>query len=69
MSLKNTKIDLLAICGISVHDRSELKVTEHLKIDKAEGCSMHNGDKIGRSSIGDNASSRNKECINPFTEC
>ena len=66
--LKITKIDLLATCKISVYDRSELKVSEHLKFDKVEGCDMNNGDKIGRSAIGEIVWTRNKKSINPFPE-
>ena len=61
-------MNLVDICGILVQDRAALKVAEYLNFDEAEGCDMHDGDKIGRSAIGELVRSKNKQIINPFPE-
>ena len=50
---------LLDACDISTQDRIVLKVAECLEFDEVEGCGMCDGNKIGRSAIGELARSSN----------
>ena len=59
---------LFDACGISVQWRAALKVSGYLQFDEVEGCDTHDGEKIGRSSIGELAKTKNKQVINPFPE-
>ena len=60
--------ELAVICDASVQDRAALSVSNLLGITKAEPCDMHDGDKIGRSAIGELTRSNKKVVINPFVE-
>ena len=60
--------DLSDICDVSIQDRAALSVANELGITEAEACDMHDGDKIGRSAIGELTRSKNKVVVNPFPE-
>ena len=64
--LEMTGMNLITICGIAVQDRAALSVPAYLGFDEAESCDMHDGDKIGRSAIGELIRSRGKVPVNPF---
>ena len=68
VSLEVLGQELAVICDSSVQDRAALSVSNHLGITEAEPCDMHDGDKIGRSAIGELTRSNKKVVINPFVE-
>ena len=51
--------------GSSVQDCATLSVAEELDLEP-EKCTMHQGDKIGKSAIGELVRSKNKVIVNPF---
>ena len=53
------------IIGCSVQDAAARSVAAHLQLEE-ETCDMHDGDKIGRSAIGELLRTRNKVAINSF---
>ena len=59
-------VDLQDICGIAKQDRAALTVAGYLDMDERESCDMHDGDKIGKSTIGDLTRSSNEIIVNPF---
>ena len=63
-----TGMELTSIIGAAVQDRAALTVPEYIGLDEAEACDMHDGDKIGRSAIGELVRSKNKNAINPFLD-
>ena len=46
-------IDLKSICGSAKQDRAALSVVGFLGMEEREACDTHDGDKIGKSVIGD----------------
>ena len=59
-------MELTSIIGAAVQDRAALTVPEYIGLDEAEACDMHDGDKIGRSAIGELVRSNKKVAVNPF---
>ena len=59
-------MDLQDICRISKQYCDALTVAVFLDIDERESCDMHDGDKTGKSAIGDLTPSIKKIVINPF---
>ena len=47
-----TGYPLSVVCGHGKQDRAALRVAGLLGFEK-EGCDMHDGDKVGRSALGD----------------
>ena len=60
--------ELAVICDASVQDQAALSVSNLLNIIEAEPCDIQDGDKIGRSAIGELTRSNKKVVINPFIE-
>ena len=66
VSIEICGMDLSQICGIAKQDRAALTVPGYLDMDEKESCDMHDGDKIGKSAIGDLTRSKGKIGVNPF---
>mmetsp|Transcript_37826 Transcript_37826/g.106865 ORF Transcript_37826/g.106865 Transcript_37826/m.106865 type:complete len:156 (+) Transcript_37826:152-619(+) len=55
------------IVGSVISDRAAKGVSEEFGLEE-EVCGMHDGDKLGRSAIGELLRRRDKKVINPFPE-
>ena len=62
-----TSLEFDKVCSSGVQDKAALKTAELLGLEK-ESCDMHDGDKIGKSAIGELVRSRNRVPVNPFNE-
>ena len=62
-----TSLEFDKVCGSGVQDKAALKTAQLLGLEK-ESCDMHDGDKIGKSAIGELVRSRNRIPVNPFNE-
>ena len=48
-----TGMNLTSIIGAAVQNRAALTVSGCIGLDEAKACDLHDGDKIGRSAIGE----------------
>ena len=62
---ETTVVEFNMLTGSSVQDCAALSVAEELDLEP-EKCTMHQGDKIGKSAIGELLRSKNKAIVNPF---
>ena len=62
---ETTGYDFNTLAGSSVQDCAALSVAEELDLEP-EKCTMHQGDKIGKSAIGELVRSKKKAIVNPF---
>ena len=58
--IEMTGMELSSIIGAAVQDRAALSVPDYIGLDEAEACDMHDGDKIGRTALGELVRSKNK---------
>ena len=62
---ETTSFNFHTLTGSSIQDCATISVTEEPNLE-SEKCTMHQGDKIGKSSIKELAKSRNEVIDNPF---
>ena len=62
---ETTGVGFHTLTGSSVQDCAALSVAEELDLEP-EKCTMHQGDKIGKSAIGELVRSKNKVIVNHF---